>query len=195
MPTVNPSIYCLTVEQSGWRPRRTQVIAGQIRRYRLEQGLSAQKLADRCELLGFAVPRSVIANLENGHREGIDVAELEIIARALNVSPADLAVPLGHAATVEQLPGWDRDTWSAVLWWSGFAARPGRPDTAVKAGVVHLYQVFYQLLEDWTFASHAHRQSILTGLRGIRGDLAARGLIVPELPPDVAGAMNGSDDG
>lgn len=157
--------------------------------------LTAQVLADMCTELGLTIGRPAIAKLEKGLRQTITVGELQIIARALKVSPADLMFPLGQEPTVEQLPGLHRDTWSAVLWWSGMAARPGRPAPAIEAGVVHLYQVFYQLLEDWTFAGEAHRRTILTGLHGIRRDLADRGLIVPALPSEVAAALNGSADG
>src|SRR6266516_5250756 len=88
LPTVNQANYCLAVEQVGWQKRLTRSIAREIRRHRRALGLSAQKLADRCEQLGFAVPRSVIANLENGYREALSVAELLVLAFALDIPPA-----------------------------------------------------------------------------------------------------------
>ncbi|MGO9292807.1 MAG: helix-turn-helix domain-containing protein [Streptosporangiaceae bacterium] len=188
-------------QRQGWAAREAAAIGRRVARHRQLAGISAKNLADRCAELGLpSLTREVIAKIENRRRESISVAELQILARALSVSPADLAFPVGESATVEQLPDLHRDTWSAVLWWAGFAARPGRPAPAIEAGAVHLYQVFYQLLADWTFASGEHRRTILASLSGIRGDLVEHGLILPDLPPDVAQALAGyeaaeGDDG
>jgi transcriptional regulator with XRE-family HTH domain len=184
-----------------WQTATTAQIGRRIAYFRARakdtQGrkLTAQGLADKCTELGLPIGRPAIAKLEKGLRETITVAELEVIARALSVSPADLVFPLGERATVELMPGYHTDTWKAVLWWGGFAARPGRTPPAHEAGVVHLYQVHYQLVDDWTFAGKEHRRTIVTGLRGIRSDLAGRGLVLPELPGDIAAAMDEEEAG
>jgi len=152
--------------------------------------LTAQGLSDRCKALGLELGRPTIAKLEKGLRETITVGELIVLARALSVSPADLVFPIGQAE-VELLPGYHLETWKAVLWFAGFSARPGRTPPAHEASEVPLYQVHHQLLQDWTFAGSEHRRTILTGLRGIREDMRERGLLPPELPEDVAAAVNG----
>ena len=66
--------------------------------------MSAQGLADKCGELGYPVPRSVIANLENDRRETITVPELLVIAAALGVPPLLLMFPVGEVAEMEVLP-------------------------------------------------------------------------------------------
>jgi len=92
-----------TAEQEDWQQWLTCAIAAEIRRHRIGHKMSAQKLADRCEQLGFAVPRSVLTNLENGHREALSIAELLVIAAALGVPPARLLPD-------EHVPSWDGTT-------------------------------------------------------------------------------------
>jgi transcriptional regulator with XRE-family HTH domain len=121
-------MYCLAMEQAGWEQRLTRTIASEVRRIRLARKLSAQKLADRCARLGFPVPRSVIANLENGYRDSVSVAELLILAFALDIAPVLLTAPLGHQPRTEILPGRELLTWDAVLWQSGETQMPADPD-------------------------------------------------------------------
>ena len=74
-----------------------------------------QKLADRTDELGMPIQRSVLANFESGRRETVSVAELIILARALEVAPLELLIPAGG---VEMTPG---VTWSpqdASQWFS-----------------------------------------------------------------------------
>jgi len=99
-----------------------RVIAQEVRRHRDAQKISAQQLADRCTDLGLPIKRSVIANLETGHRETVTVPELLVLGAALNVSPALLAIPVGRSESVEILPELDvRD-------------RPGQPRSRVASG-------------------------------------------------------------
>jgi transcriptional regulator with XRE-family HTH domain len=95
------------------------VIAGEIRRYRHERGMSAQKLANECERLGFPIPRNVLANLEHGRREAVSVAELLVLAAALRIPPVLLVVPVARQESTEMLPGMETPTWHAALWWRG----------------------------------------------------------------------------
>lgn len=94
-------------------------IANEVRRVRQQRGVSAQKLADRCAELGAPIPRTVLSNLENGRRGNVTVAELLVLAAALDVPPATLVFPVGHQATVEMLPGVNRAPMDAVDWVSG----------------------------------------------------------------------------
>jgi 8-oxo-dGTP diphosphatase len=103
------------VAQDRWEEQLTRVIACEIRRYRDAAGMSAQQLADRCAELGAPMHRSVIANLENGRRPSVSVAELLVLARALDVPPLRFLVPLEND-TVELLPGEYRDPWTATNW-------------------------------------------------------------------------------
>src|SRR4051794_30252810 len=73
----------------------TQVVAARVKQLRKEQGLSAQKLADRCAEAGGRdlATRSVIANLESGRRDTVSIDEVFVLAFALNVAPVHLVIP------------------------------------------------------------------------------------------------------
>nr|WP_275586504.1 helix-turn-helix transcriptional regulator [Geodermatophilus normandii] len=102
----------------------TAVIAGQLKAIRQDQGMSAQQLADATERLGHPVPRSVIANLENGRRDSIGLPEVLVLARALDVPPVTLLFPLGRQPDVEVLPETTVHPWAAVRWFTGEGGSP-----------------------------------------------------------------------
>lgn len=108
-------------EHPDWEQRLTHAIAGEIRRYRLRQGMSTQQLADRCAELGLPIKRSVLANLETKRRGVLTVAEMFVLAAALGVPPILLALPLGREEKIEILPGMVVGTWDAAYWWDGQA--------------------------------------------------------------------------
>jgi transcriptional regulator with XRE-family HTH domain len=83
------------------------------------RGMSAQQLSTACKELGHPIARSVIANLESGRRSNVSVAEMLILATALNVPPATLLFPVGFAASVEVVPGGFETPLRAVDWMSG----------------------------------------------------------------------------
>lgn len=85
--------------------------------------MTAQALAGRTAELGHPLDRSVIAKLEKGLRQTLTVADLLVLARALDVPPVTLLFPLNQAE-VELLPGEDRAMWSSLLWFAGEAPYP-----------------------------------------------------------------------
>lgn len=85
--------------------------------------MTAQALANRTAELGQPLDRSVIAKLEKGLRQTITVAELLVLARALDVPPATLLFPLDQSE-VELLPGEERGVWPSLLWLTGEAPYP-----------------------------------------------------------------------
>ncbi len=68
--------------------------------HRLRKPRSAQWLANQTKELGYEITRSVIADLENGRRRHITVAELIVLAYALDTAPIALLfpAPLGEKA-------------------------------------------------------------------------------------------------
>ncbi|MBN0043089.1 helix-turn-helix transcriptional regulator [Streptomyces actuosus] len=110
------------MEQQDWMSAISRSIAGEIRRHRQEQGLSAQQLSDRCAELGAPIPRVVLSNLENGKRQNVTIAEVLVLARALGVPPGVLIFPVGHVAHVEVLPGAWQEPLAAIDWLSGAVA-------------------------------------------------------------------------
>ncbi len=101
------------MNQPDWELRVTSAIAAQMRQWRGKRRLSAQALADRTAALGMEVARTTLADLENGRRESVRVPELLIIARALDISPADLLAGNGGA---EVSPGDPMSRADAAAW-------------------------------------------------------------------------------
>lgn len=104
------------IDQSTWSGRMAVHIAGRVRELRDERRMSAQRLSDACAELGHPIHRSVLANLENGRREVLDVCELFVIAQALGVAPMDLLVGAGD---VEILDGATASRADAIAWIAG----------------------------------------------------------------------------
>jgi transcriptional regulator with XRE-family HTH domain len=66
------------------------VVVRNVRRLRDRRGWSAQELSERARAAGVEVPRSVLANLENGRRRMVTVDEMAALASALKVEPWSL---------------------------------------------------------------------------------------------------------
>lgn len=189
------------VTQPGWGARLTSAIAGEVRRYRKERGLSAQQLADACSALGLEMSRATITDLENGRRAAISVAELLALAAALEVAPVLLVFPLGREGTVEALPGRDVPTWEAAMWFCGDGdlrlTAAGWEVLWNDGGVAPLFLEHQRLAEDLR-DEQASRAGTPTDediewwrrmkrhLRDMRSRLRARGLVPPPLPAELA---------
>jgi transcriptional regulator with XRE-family HTH domain len=187
-------------------------VAQQVRRCRLERGISVQKLADICtEEYGLPIKRSVLANFEGGRRPALSVVELLVIARILKVPPVQLLFPIGLEETAEVLPGEAVDTWSALKWFTGEASRlPGdAPDEASEQGAepVRLFRRHDRLVADW-WSNNRHLQklfvttsgspeegivrlasqtlqSIGDAIKEVRRDMRRRGLTPPPLEAEL----------
>lgn len=81
--------------------------------------MSTQKLADRTDELGMPIPRSVLANLESGRRDTVSVAEVLVLAAALNVAPIDLICPVGFDEAIELPAGHGMEPLIARRWFTG----------------------------------------------------------------------------
>jgi len=81
--------------------------------------LTAQQLADECERLGYPISRAQIANYESGRKQGLDIAELLVLAAALGVPPVALLFPALPDGDAEALPGWHATAVGAMGWFTG----------------------------------------------------------------------------
>ncbi len=106
-------------------------LAGQVgravaaRRKRL--GLTAVGVAERTKELGYPITRVAISKIENNARAGkIDVAELLVLATALEIPPVLLLFPEFPEGDVEVLPGLESHADAAVRWLSGTEFLPHR---------------------------------------------------------------------
>ncbi len=117
------------VSTSDWSGQVARTVAREVRRLRGIQGMSAQQLADRCTELGMpSITRAVLADLENGRRLWVGVAELMVLARALSTTPVGLLYPDPCAAEVQMLPGVKAIGPFALQWFSGMLDDPTNPD-------------------------------------------------------------------
>jgi hypothetical protein len=85
-----------------WAEEQVLRVAQEVRR--LREPRSAQWLADQTKELGHEITRSVIADLENGRRRHITIAELIVLAAALQSAPVALLFPAPLDEEVRVLP-------------------------------------------------------------------------------------------
>ncbi|MFE3378670.1 helix-turn-helix domain-containing protein [Streptomyces anulatus] len=186
------------MEQSEWATQVSRTIAGEVRRHRLECGMSAQQLSDACGQLGMALPRTVISNIENNRRGNVTVAEVAVLAAALGVAPTALVYPAGYAAAVEQLPGRTLPPLEAADWWNGEAADHDqalpllRKHRRLEAQIRRLYkQIWETAIGDYRWqgepegpeasAARELAKEMTAELHELRDEIARRGLVLPPL--------------
>lgn len=102
-----------------WASAVATVSARQIRRFREARGWNVRQLSERCEALGYPIPRNVLLKIEGGYRRYLTVAETLILARALDVPPVHLVLPLGTEATYAAAPGLVLPADEALVWFTG----------------------------------------------------------------------------
>lgn len=129
-----------------WSTRLALSVAGEVRRHRQAQGLSAQQLADRCTEVGMPIQRSVLANLESGRRTTITISEVLVLAAALRVPPGLLVFPVGQQESVEMLPNKTESPLAAVDWFAAVGKGVARRGYTA-SNVLFLYRR-HQLLSE-----------------------------------------------
>lgn len=184
-----------------------------------------QRLADRTDELGMPIPRSVLANLESGRRETVSIAEVFVLAAALNVSPIELMCPVGFDKQLEVLPGQEVDPLVAMRWitgeWTDVTAdaawrMPSPPSTSAEQSSPYLVKQHDELINHlrtqeettaraiadvsakgadesgratasyWMSNLADFRGFIYEALRNIRTEMRNRGMLLPDLPPDIS---------
>lgn len=103
--------------QLEWQAETVKRVADEMNKLRGNR--SAQWLSDRTADLGFRVARSTISDLETGRRTRLDIAELLIIAAALNVPPVMLLYPRIPDGEIQVTPGISTRSIDAARWHSG----------------------------------------------------------------------------
>jgi transcriptional regulator with XRE-family HTH domain len=102
-----------------------------VRDRRSALGLSAQQVADRTRGLGYPITRVTISKIEGNMRSGkIDVAEMLVLAVALDIPPALLLLPEFPDGEVEIVPGRTVESTAAAKWLAGRRGWQVGPDNA-----------------------------------------------------------------
>ena len=103
-----------------WPDEITARIAAEIKRLREKVlDVSGQWLSDRTEELGHRVSRSTISEIETGRRKSITVADLIVLAAALDTSPIALIYPGPYRSTARILPKLEQPQIWGVRWFTG----------------------------------------------------------------------------
>ncbi len=80
--------------------------------------MTAVQLSARCEELGLPIHRTTLSKIEKG-RSSFDLAELIVLARALNVPPLQLIYPDLPDGIIEAWPSQNARAVDAAQWFSG----------------------------------------------------------------------------
>ena len=195
-------------DENDWPARLTRVIAREIQRHRKAQRMSVQQLSDAAERLGVTIQRPVLSNLENGRRNTISVAELLVLAQALNVPPLQLVFPAGYTEQVEALPGVEVEPLTAVHWARGQEPLSGDGAERQKfLGWLYAFEehehLVHALLDTYRVSpiptrGSAEEQELLRARRALERALASerRSLRADgRTPPALPAALTHLDDG
>lgn len=106
-----------------WDQELVNRIAGEVRHLRDRKGISAQTLTDRINEIGLKMSRSTLAELENGRRSYVSVAELILFAHVLSTAPVALVYPGPYDQMVDVLPNVAERQFIAAQWFSGLLRR------------------------------------------------------------------------
>jgi transcriptional regulator with XRE-family HTH domain len=186
-------------ETDAWSSRLTAVTAAAVRHWRKTRGLTTHELADRCAELGHPVSRSSLANLESSRgRPSISVAEVLVLAAALEVPPSALLVPVG-TSEIEAVPGEPVTPLEAWRWLAGLHALPGTPPPAEARFfaasdpmvLLHQHDVQSQVVaRRWGQGQRQGQVLIeIAELRRIRAELDKAGVAVPAVSAELGEAL------
>ncbi len=193
--------------QQGWSIRLAAEIGRNVAYHRgVRPGakgrrMTVQALADRCTELGLPIGRVALTKLENGVREKVSVAEIFVLAAALEVPPVLLIFPLGRTDSVEIIPARTLSAWDAAKWLSGDARLQDGPGAvpATTTSAVPLHREHDRLtyaLAGTTKESLLHAEPgdpsrrflplAVGALRSVREFIRELGLEPPALPAGLA---------
>jgi transcriptional regulator with XRE-family HTH domain len=135
MPSIDERAKAWELELSGR-------VGAAVQARRKARKLTALDLADKCRGLGYPITRVAISKIETNNRRGkLDVAELIVLAKALDIPPVLLLAPDFPDGHVETVPGRETESRVAVKWFSGvlpsmWTRGDARPDPELNDGAV-----------------------------------------------------------
>lgn len=113
--------YCVHMNQDDWATAQVRRIGAKVKQLRRGR-FTAEELAQTVESMGYRpYSRAALMNLEQGRKRTVDVGELLVLAKALQVPPLLLLYPGMTAGEVEVLPGHLASSWGAAQWFGGVA--------------------------------------------------------------------------
>lgn len=130
-----------------WEADMHARIAAAIKKTRGKR--SAQWLADRTVEIGYPITRAQIANYESGRKQSLDIAELIVIAAALNTSPVALVYPGPYQSETEILPGRKAGEFNAAQWFSGIYSYLGNDGPGAAEDPAEQWRANTETLYQW----------------------------------------------
>lgn len=179
------------VEVVPWHRRLTALVGQRVKSAR-EGKMTVRELADRCEQLGHRIEPQVIHNMEVGRRNNVTVAELLVLAAALETPQVLLLTPLGSDEPAELLPDRDSDPWTAYQWLLGELptdelGQPPQLDSKWLPPVIAAYRRHHNGLRH--YLRHPADDIALMTIASARTQMQEQGWQRPPLPNDVAEAL------
>lgn len=102
-----------------WATQIAEEFGRAVHFYRNRLGLSAVQLSNRCKEIGYPITRGTIAKIESNSRNAkMDVAEVLVLAAALEVAPIDLAFPGYPSKETRMVPKYITSAGEAADWFS-----------------------------------------------------------------------------
>jgi transcriptional regulator with XRE-family HTH domain len=177
---------------SQWEADLHARIADAIKKHRPG---SAQELADRTAKLGYPISRAQIANYESGRKKNLDIAELLILAAALDVPPLVLLYPELPAGEVEIIPDRPGTSWDAYRWATGMAPsflNPGTPSDGEQliSAVLERHELMVELAHLRVERSKARDDMRKKALESRQAEVSGRIGRLNALINDVGGVLN-----
>jgi transcriptional regulator with XRE-family HTH domain len=119
-----------------WELELSERVGTAIQARRKALGLTAEQLAERTKELDYHVTRVAISKIERNLRAGkLDVAELFVLAVALEIPPALLLFPNFPDGSVELVPNGPAHVENALNWLSGNAPTPRTISKRIKVQI------------------------------------------------------------
>lgn len=181
----------------------SEQVARAVKRLREEQRLPYTELSERLAKMGRPIPVLGLRRIERGERR-VDVDDLMALARVLGVPPLMLLMPVGTDGQIEVIPGRRVSTWEAAQWVTGESPFPGSADEETddfnawhRGGLpLELYRQHDELCAAWNaevkqliVESSKDEQRLLPHERALgqlRRQMRRRGVLPPDLPPELA---------
>jgi transcriptional regulator with XRE-family HTH domain len=96
--------------QNEWATTWRRRIGQAVRDTRDGKRYTAEQVAERATALGYPLTRDTVINVELGRKKTLDICEIVILAKVLDVAPLSLLYPDLVDTPVEALPGVDNTT-------------------------------------------------------------------------------------
>lgn len=137
------------MEQNTWADRLTEQIGQNIKRRRESLSLSAEQVSTAATAMGLNISRQMITNLETGRRASLSVAELAVIAEALQVEPVALLYPPTELTRkVEYLPGQEATAVEAYIKFCALSPLHRDQLQGERSDQASAYQLFIEALNN-----------------------------------------------